>query len=168
MTYPQSPTVLPVMLQRWHEIAFFHWSCEPALVQRLLPTELRVDTFDGQAWISLTPFLLTSLRPPLFPAVLSLTFPEMNLRTYVVGPNGRAIWFFSLDAGRRSAVWGARATFGLPYFWAEMTVDIGTNENVYISKRPEGANARIRIAKEERVTNQSDLDVFLTAFVFTL
>ena len=123
MMYPQSPIVFPVMLQRWHEIAFFHWSCEAALVQRLLPPELRVDTFEGEAWISLTPFLLTGLRPPLFPAALSLTFPEMNLRTYVVGPNGPAIWFFSLDAGRLSAVWGARALFGLPYFWAEMTAE---------------------------------------------
>jgi uncharacterized protein YqjF (DUF2071 family) len=163
MVYPQSPMVFPVMLQRWHEIAFFHWSCEPALVQRRLPPELRVDTFDGQAWISLTPFLLTGLRPPLFPSALSLTFPETNLRTYVVGPNGPAIWFFSLDAGRRVAVWGALATFGLPYFWAEMTVDIGANENVYFSKRPEGANVRIRIAKEGRMTHQSDLDIFLTA-----
>src|SRR5262245_20563323 len=73
-----------VMLQRWHEISFFHWSCEPSLLQSRLPLPLTIDTFDGKAWIGLTPFLLTGLRPPLFPHRLGLVFPEMNLRTYVL------------------------------------------------------------------------------------
>ena len=85
-----------VMVQGWHEISFLHWSCEPGAlrqrIQRLFP-----DTLDGKAWISLTPFLLRALRPPLIPETLGLTFPEMNLRTYVVGPRGPGIWFFSLD-----------------------------------------------------------------------
>src|SRR5689334_16689844 len=99
-----SPRVFPLMLQGWHEITFFHWSAEPALVQQRLPPGLTVDIINEQAWVSLTPFLLTGLRPPLFPRRLGLTFPEMNLRTYVRGPSGPGIWFFSLDAARLSAV----------------------------------------------------------------
>src|SRR5262249_11394138 len=87
------------MLQRWHEISFFHWSCDPALLQPRLPPGLRIDTYDGKAWISLTPFLLKGLRPPLFPPTLGLTFPEMNLRTYAVGTKGPGIWFFSPAGG---------------------------------------------------------------------
>ena len=151
------------MLQRWHEISFFHWSCDPKVLQQRLPQGLQVDTFDGKAWISLTPFLLVGLRPPLFPRTLGLTFPEMNLRTYVRGPAGPGIWFFSLDAARLSAVWGARATFGLPYFRATMTVNISTTENLYFSRRSEKAKAIIRIAKETPITEQSNLDTFLTA-----
>jgi len=151
------------MLQRWHEISFFHWSCEPGVLQGRLPAGLQLDRFDGKAWISLTPFLLTGLRPPLFPAALSFDFPEMNLRTYVVGPAGPGIWFFSLDAGRLFAVVGARATYGLPYFSARMAVNIGATENLYWSRRASGAKATIRIAKEGRITEQSPLDVFLTA-----
>src|SRR5215510_11544143 len=127
----QSPKVVPLMLQGWHEIAFFHWSAEPARVQRHLPTGLEVDIIDGQAWISLTPFLLTGLRPPLCPHALGLTFPEMNLRTYAVGPDGPGIWFFSLDAARIVAVLGARVSYGLPYYWSNMRVEIGANENFY-------------------------------------
>src|SRR5262249_26340109 len=143
-----SPKVFPLMLQGWHEITFFHWSADPVLVQRRLPPGLTVDTINGQAWISLTPFLLTGLRPAFCPPALGRTFPEMNLRTYVVGPSGPGIWFFSLDAARLYAVLGARATFGLPYFWAKMVVGTNPKENIYHSKRSDGAQANIRIAKE--------------------
>jgi uncharacterized protein YqjF (DUF2071 family) len=152
-----------VMLQRWHEISFFHWSCDPALLKPRIPDELQLDTFDGKAWISLTPFLLKGLRPPVVPRALGLDFPEMNLRTYVVGPGGPAIWFFSLDAAKIVAVAGARTTFGLPYFWSDMHVDIGAVENFYFSNRGGRAKAKIRIAKEGRIEDQSPLDIFLTA-----
>ena len=162
-SYPTPPLVCPVMLQRWHEISFFHWSCDPALLQPRLPPGLRIDTYDGKAWISLTPFLLKGLRPLLFPQSLGLTFPEMNLRTYAVGRDGPGIWFFSLDAARIIAVLGARASYGLPYYWSDMRVDIGPNENFYFSNRGEAATARIRIAKEAPIAEQSRLDIFLTA-----
>jgi len=93
-----------VMLQRRHEISFFHWSCDPAILKPRIPEGITLDTFDGKAWISLTPFLLCGLCPPLVPRLLGLDFPEMNLRTYVVGAEGPGIWFFSLDAARRIAV----------------------------------------------------------------
>jgi uncharacterized protein YqjF (DUF2071 family) len=152
-----------LMLQRWHEITFFHWSCDPALLKSRLPQRLQIDTYEGKAWISLTPFLLTGLRPTLFPRRLGFVFPETNLRTYVTGPNGQGIWFFSLDAAKLFAVLGARATFGLPYFWADMHVDIGASENFYFSNRGGQAKTRIRIAKETRIAEQSPLDIFLTA-----
>src|SRR5436190_13929758 len=145
--YPEFPSVLPAMLQGWHEITFFHWSCDPGFLKGRLPPQLQIDTFEGKAWISLTPFLLTGLRPPFLPDNFGLTFPEMNLRTYVIGPEGLAIWFFSLDAAHLVAVWGARATFGLPYFWADMAVSTIAAENFYVSKRRGGGHASVRIIK---------------------
>ena len=48
-------------------------------------------------------------------------FSEMNVRTYVRGPDGhRGIWFLSLDASRLGAVAMARRTYRLPYMWARM------------------------------------------------
>lgn len=161
--YPAPPIVCPVMLQRWHEISFFHWSCDPALLQPRLPPGLRIDTYDDKAWIGLTPFLLTALRPPRFPQAFGLTFPEMNLRTYAVGPDGPGVWFFSLDAARIVAVLGGRASYGLPYYWSDMRVDIAANENFYFSSRGGAAKAKIRIAKEVAITEQSSLEIFLTA-----
>src|ERR1043166_9672958 len=132
---------IPVMLQRWPEIAFFPWSCEPTVLQGRLPPGFELDRFDDKAWVSLTPFLLAGLRPPLLPGALGFDFPEMNLRTYVVGPQGPGIWFFSLDCASLSAVVGARATYGLPYVSARMTVNIGVSENSYWSRRTSGAKA---------------------------
>src|ERR1043166_935648 len=34
--------MIPVMLQRWHEISFFHWSCDPGLLQPRLPEGLQI------------------------------------------------------------------------------------------------------------------------------
>lgn len=151
------------MLQGWHNISFFHWSCDPGLIQSRLPAELEADTIDGKAWISVTPFLLTALRPPFVPRYLGQTFPETNFRTYVRGPNGPGIWFFSLDAARLNAVIGARSTFGLPYHWSNMRVDVTPTEVFYFSDRGGRAGARIRVRPKEQIAVPSPLDLFLTA-----
>jgi uncharacterized protein YqjF (DUF2071 family) len=114
------------MSQTWRRLTFLHWPYEPALVQPLLPPGLVLDTFDGAAWIGLVPFEIYNLSG--IPH-----FPETNVRTYVVGPDGsRAVWFFSLDAARLAAVLGARIAYHLPYFWANMAV---TSQNAAIHYR---------------------------------
>jgi uncharacterized protein YqjF (DUF2071 family) len=151
------------MQQRWHQISFFHWPCEPALLQDRLPASLSIDSFDGAAWISLTPFLLQGLRPPLFPRGFGLDFPETNLRTYVQGPRGPGIWFFSLDAARLSAVVGARSLYGLPYYRSNMEVRIMNREISYSSNRDGLARVAIRVEKGPPIIDPSPLDLFLTA-----
>jgi uncharacterized protein YqjF (DUF2071 family) len=88
-----------------------------------LPDELEVDTFEGDAYLGLTPFKVANLRvrglPPL--PVLS-SFLELNCRTYVShGGEKPGIWFFSLDASSRFAVEAARRLYKLPYFRARMS-----------------------------------------------
>ena len=101
------------MYQSWSCLAFLHWSYEPRVLARLLPGRLRPHTFDGRAWVGLTPFLLEGLRTPVAPVPPWFArFPETNVRTYVVGPDGRdGLWFFSLDAAGWSRCWSpARPT----------------------------------------------------------
>src|SRR5215207_5979162 len=43
----------------WRTAAFFHWAFAPDLIRRLLPPGFELDTFDGRAWIGLTPFTTT-------------------------------------------------------------------------------------------------------------
>src|SRR5262245_8219353 len=152
----------PAMLQRWHEISFLHFPAERALLQKRLPLQLRIDEFVGTAWISITPFFLKGLRPPLFPRALGLDFPETNLRTYVQGPHGPGIWFFSLDAASRRAVIGARTTVGLPYRLASMNVRITDTTNRYSSNRRGRAAVSITVEKGSRIADKSPLDIFLT------
>jgi uncharacterized protein len=122
---PPWPVRWPVMYQTWTWLSFLHWSYDPATVQALLPASLKIHTFQGRAWVGVTPFLLEDLRTPAVPALPWFTsFPETNVRTYVRGPDGReGLWFFSLDAARPEPVLVARSTYALPYMWSQMTVE---------------------------------------------
>jgi uncharacterized protein YqjF (DUF2071 family) len=127
--------------QRWSRLLFAHWPIPAETVQAKLPQGLRVDTLDGTAWLGVVPFTMDrvrfrtagqrSIRIPTAHA-----FPELNLRTYVRGPDGRAgVFFFSLDAGSLLAVIGARIGFGLPYFWARMQESVVGDTIHYSSHR---------------------------------
>ncbi|HTS47540.1 MAG TPA: DUF2071 domain-containing protein [Bryobacteraceae bacterium] len=117
------------MRQTWRQLTFLHWPYQPDAVRPLLPAGLELDTFENAAWVGLIPFEIHNLTG--LPH-----FPETNVRTYVTGPDrGRGVWFFSLDAARLLAVIGARAGYGLPYYWASMRV-ASENGNVrYRSRR---------------------------------
>jgi uncharacterized protein len=125
------------MLQRWRSLTFLHWRYAADYVRGLLPHGIELDTFDGDAWIGLTPFLLTDLRIPHTPALPWVSmFPETNVRTYVRGPEGdRAVWFFTLEADRLLAVIGARLSYRLPYRWSNMTVSPTQQKVEYRSSR---------------------------------
>ncbi len=117
---PDGPVV---MHQKWRSLLFLHWRVDAAAVQALLPEGLTVHTFDGCAWIGVVPFLMRDVRPRFLPSLPGLShFGELNLRTYVLGPDGRpGVWFFSLDADQALAVKIARRFFHLPYFRARIT-----------------------------------------------
>lgn len=58
------------------------------------------------------------------------------MRTYVRDRGGRSgVWFFSLDAASLFAVLGARASFGLPYMWSRMQVEVTGKRIHYRSDR---------------------------------
>jgi uncharacterized protein YqjF (DUF2071 family) len=119
------PPVAPVWRQEWLEFLALHWAYPPDAVRPLLPSELTLDTFEGQAWVGLTPLMMNDVAPVGLPALPWLgRFPEINLRTYVRGPDGDdGLWFFSLDAARLPFVLAARALYGVPYVWASMSVE---------------------------------------------
>lgn len=48
--FPEERVAWPVGYQRWQTFTFLHWAYDPAEVQRLLPTDLEVHTYDGLAW----------------------------------------------------------------------------------------------------------------------
>lgn len=155
------------MYQRWQSLTFLHWSYAISVIRAFVPPELEIDSFDGRAWVGVTPFLVVGLRPPVLPAIPYVsTFPETNVRTYVIDREGkRGVWFFSLDADRLLAVTGARLGYALPYFWANMTVDERGPTIRYTSKRIHGRSAASHIAVEagEAIEYPNDLELFLTA-----
>jgi uncharacterized protein YqjF (DUF2071 family) len=156
-----------VMAQRWEDLAFISWPFDAGDVQRLVPAGLEIDTFDGAAWVSVIPFRL-SIRLSGTPTVpWASRFSEINVRTYVRGPDGhRGIWFLSLDASRLGAVVMARHTYRLPYMWARMqTRRSGGRVRYRGSRRWPGPGASWDLAVDVGglMTTPDDLQRFLTA-----
>jgi uncharacterized protein YqjF (DUF2071 family) len=128
------------MAQTWDDLLFAHWRVSAEDVARLVPQGLEVDQHDGSAWIGVTPFVLTGFRlRGTVPLPRLSTFPEMNVRTYVTVEDKPGIWFFSLDAASRLAVEGARRTYKLPYFHAEMSASRRGGSIEYSSDRLDGS-----------------------------
>ncbi|HUI75352.1 MAG TPA: DUF2071 domain-containing protein [Candidatus Acidoferrum sp.] len=113
-----------IMAQSWHDLLFAHWPLSPESLRPAVPSPLEIDTFSGQAWISVVPFRMTGVRLRGFPPLPWISsFPELNVRTYVVADGKPGVWFFSLDAANPLAVAAARAWFHLPYFRADMACE---------------------------------------------
>lgn len=131
-----------VIAQTWENLLFAHWPVDAASLRPLIPERLRIDTFDGQAWLGVIPFHIPRLAPRGMPRRLGLAFPELNVRTYVTTAGIPGIWFFSLDAASAAAVLGARAAFHLPYFWATMTTSRADGWTAFGSLRRHPGAAR--------------------------
>ena len=158
------------MIHRWDLLSFLHWGYDPEVVQALLPPGLVVDTFDDRAWVGLVPFAM-EVRAPWGPTVPWLShFCETNVRTYATAPDGTTgVWFLSLDAARLPAVVAARATYRLPYFWSQMSLEQSGDTFTYTCRRrwpgPRGARSvvKMRVGEQYLAEELGDFDHYLTA-----
>lgn len=125
-----------LMFMRWENLLFAHWRVDADVLKKLIPAGLQLDTFKGEAWLGVVPFLMTGTRLRFLPVVPGThTFPENNVRTYVTCNGKQGVWFFSLDAGSRLAVWSARRFFHLPYFNSQMSIHTEEGEVRYQNRR---------------------------------
>lgn len=160
----------PVMLQGWHDLASIHWRYDSAVVQALLPPGFTVDTFDGSAWVGVLPFHMRRIRVPGTPALGPLsTFPETNVRTYLVDPAGRrGVWFCSLDITRLLPALVARVSYHLPYCWAAMSIEQEGDVWRYRSRRRwprrgPSTDLAVRVGEAIPQGQESELELFLSA-----
>lgn len=158
------------MRQTWCDIVWCHWAVPPEQVQEILPTGLVPDLFDGVAWVGLIPFSMKDLRLPGPLGALSRLlrldhFGEVNVRTYVKGPDARTgVWFCTLDSDHWLAVKTANIAFGLPYRFATTRLDRSRDSLTWVSRR-HGDHARaeleVRVSAEEPRSAQPGLEEFL-------
>lgn len=139
---------LPVNVHEWNHITFLHWPFDPDALASLVPHETEVLTYDGAAWVGVTPFRIT-VRPPCLPGgdapraafrawlPARCTFPETNVRTYVAGRDTRGehrqgLWFLRMEV---TAAWfvATLRTIGLPYVRQAMSVDVDDDRLAYRS-----------------------------------
>jgi uncharacterized protein YqjF (DUF2071 family) len=157
------------MAQTWRDLLFAHWPVPDRTLRPLIPSGLHLETFDGTAWISIAPFVVTRLRPRSAPAIPGLSeFPEINVRTYVTAGGKPGVFFFTLDAGSTLAVIGARTLYFLPYFRARFTVDSTSSGIRYRSRRTQAGapaaefRATYRPVGEATVAPPGTLTAWLT------
>jgi uncharacterized protein YqjF (DUF2071 family) len=125
-----------MMAQSWIDLLFAHWSVSPEELLPVLPPQLTLDTREGRAWLGVTPFQVRNLRlRPTMPVPFLSTFPELNVRTYVIFGGKPGIYFFSLDAGSAVAVFAARRAYRLPYFHARASIRRERPWIHYVSER---------------------------------
>jgi len=111
------------MGQTWEDLLFAHWRVDAARLQALIPAQIELDSFDGSAWIGVTPFVVTGMRARFMPPLPGIArFPEINVRTYVSFRGQAGILFFSLDTPNRAAVAAARRVYRLPYFRSAISI----------------------------------------------
>ena len=153
----QRPRASCIGYQTWTNLLFVHWRLPADQLAPLLPAELTVDTFDGDAWVGLVPFHMSGVRPWWCPAVpLASTFHETNVRTYV-HYRGRdpGVWFFSLEASRLLPVLVARARWCLNYHFASMKLKRTGRRVRYQSQRRRPGQRSAGMEAEVQINDSS-------------
>ena len=142
-----------VMRQEWRDLLFAHWPVPATDLRRLVPDGLKIDEYDGTSWVGVVPFRMAGIaRRPFPPVPGTSAFPELNVRLYVTRDGKPGVWFLSLDAAHRLAVWAARRWFHLPYEYARMNCEVGSDGVRYRSERP-GVVPPVRFTAAYRPTS---------------
>jgi uncharacterized protein len=150
-----------VIAQTWSDLLFAHWRVPPESLR--LPSGLQLDTFDGDAWVGVVPFLISGHRPRAVPPLPGLSrFPELNVRTYALYDGVPGVWFFSLDAASQVAVWSARRTYFLPYYKADMGIASGSEVGYRSVRGASQFSARYGPSGPVYTSKQGSLDYWLT------
>ena len=133
--------------QHWTDALFLHFAVAPQQLVQRVPENLEIDTFDGQAWLSLVFFRL-KLRPaglPFVPGFSSLL--ELNVRTYVRHRRQPGIVFLRMYADNWLAIRAASWLTPLCYEPAAMQ-----------SERTPGGRRHIACRPARRAAGQLSLD----------
>jgi uncharacterized protein YqjF (DUF2071 family) len=123
--YPKGQS--PLMEQKWENILFINWECDVAEVQRTLPPGLKVDTFQGKAYVGIQAFQVKEAKLKSFFFTPKLpSFSALNVQTFVYNEDGiPGIWFYNLSANQKLIVEMAKQFLTFPYHYAniEMSAD---------------------------------------------
>ncbi|WP_343635616.1 DUF2071 domain-containing protein [Fluviicola sp.] len=150
--------------QEWNHALFLHWKVSPDLLEPFIPKDLTLDTFDGEAWISVVAFTMQKIRPKNLPAFSPVSdFHEINVRTYV-NYNGKAgVYFLNIEAQKLVSAKLSRLLSGLPYEKAKM---VRVRKNILQEYTSDLKKKGFRFSAKYAVSDQSvpktELDSWLT------
>lgn len=119
----------------WRRGLFVHWPFDPDRVRPHVPEPLELDVHDGTAWISVLPFVLAHAGLRFSPGIARLTFPEVNVRTYVRHRGRPGLYFFAVDVAHPLVARLVRTTTRLPCHEADASVRTSDDEVTFRSVR---------------------------------
>ena len=141
---PEHRVFVPALRQDWLDVSLVHWPVDVSAVRPVLPKGLEPDVFDGSAWLSYLFFRIGRAGGAAGPMLDALgSFPETNLRTYAIAPDGRAgMVLLAVEAANPVVVNGGRVLFGTPYRHARMSVERRGDVYEYRSARTTAPGVR--------------------------
>jgi len=154
--------------QTWEHTFWAHWAVSTTDIRVLVPDDLEIEEHDGSAWVGIQFFRVRALRARgALPVPGISAFLQLNVRTYVRGPDGLpGVWFFSIDASSRLAAVGVRRIYRVPAFHARMTLEpVGGWQEadcVRIGEPGRVFAARYRATGETFNAEPGSLEFFLT------
>ncbi len=135
----------------WRHGLFVHWPVDPEALRTQLPDQVTLETRDGQAWLSVLPFVLTDVGIRRTPSPFRTAFAELNVRTYVRYRGDPGLFFFSIDIGSSLVATLVDLVTRLPVSRARMRVSGSDEGIVFSSTRLDDAS---RTASADRVPAQ--------------
>ena len=130
------------------DLLFAHWAVPASALRTAVPAGIPIDTFQGAAWVGITPFEVVGARPRGVPPLPWLSrFLELNVRTYTTIDGRPASGSSAFDAASAAVVAGARLTYQLPYRQSTMGI-ARTGSRVAYRSRARTARAVLRVAYE--------------------
>jgi uncharacterized protein len=154
--------------QTWEQTFWAHWPVPVTEIRTRVPDELEIEEHDGTAWLGLVFFRVRALRARgALPLPGMSSFLQLNVRTYVRGPDGLpGVWFFSIDASSRLAALGVRRVYHVPAFHARMTLEAVDEwqeaECVRVGEHGRVFSGRYRATGETFHAEPCSLEWFLT------
>ncbi|MBM7609610.1 uncharacterized protein YqjF (DUF2071 family) [Lysinibacillus composti] len=128
-----------IMKQTWRHTLFAHYPVKREILRKLVPASLPLDSYQDTCWVSVVPYITTSMHLRLLPPIPGTsTFAGFNVRTYVTLNGKPGVYFFSLTAANWLAANSAKAFFQLPYHHMEMKLKEGDEYVTFESRKREG------------------------------
>lgn len=110
------PKVPWVLFQSWRHNVFQHWVIDPHKIRPLLPKGLTLDTYEGNAWLSVVLLEVTKAHPRWLPPLpMIFNCLQINIRTYVLDERGKpGVYFLRIGTDNSWAKWGMKLFYQLP------------------------------------------------------
>ncbi|MFC5558198.1 YqjF family protein [Ureibacillus thermophilus] len=127
--YDSNKRVLPdrlpwMMKQIWSDILFLHYPVKKEKIEILLPPKIQLDTYEGQAWITIVPYVIKSIGVRGLPFIpLGRGIPGINVRTYVKMGEKPGIYFLKLALPQKLTAMMAKYLFHLPYISMDLSFE---------------------------------------------